>query len=233
MLIRLVESSSPNPYMATIVKGSIPADEFALRESLSSLPDVEFEVEQIVESGEDAVMPLLWVRGADPDVIEEAFETDSSVKDPSLLMDVGGDRLYRMEWIDRVQLVFQILTDSQATVTDAYGENDTWYLRVLYPTRDSLSKTVDYAESNGLTFDVEVIRELEGEPAGRYGLTEDQYEALTEAATRGFYSIPRDVNLNELSEELDISHQALSERMRRGTLALIEDTLLVGPQSKE
>lgn len=45
--------------MATIVTGSLPADEFALHESLSKLPAVEFEVEQIVKSGEDAVMPLL------------------------------------------------------------------------------------------------------------------------------------------------------------------------------
>lgn len=219
--------------MATIVKGSLPAEEFALCESLSTLSDVEFEVEQIVESGENAVMPLLWVRGADSEEITEALETDPSVRNPSLLVDVDGEQLYRMEWVGQVQLVLQMLTNSQATVTDAYGMGDTWYLRVLYPDRDSLSATIDYCTENGLAFDVESIRELEGEPAGRFGLSEGQYEALTEATKRGFYEIPRGITLKELAEELDTSHQALSERLRRGTQSLIEDTLLIGPQSEE
>ncbi len=219
--------------MATIVKGSLPAEEFALCESLSALSDVEFEVEQIVESGADAVMPLLWVRGADTEEITEALETDPSVRNPSLLVDVDGEQLYRMEWVGQVQLVLQMLTNSQATVTDAYGVGDTWYLRVLYPDRDSLSATIDYCTENGLAFDVESIRELEGEPAGRYGLSEGQYEALTEAAERGFYEIPRGITLKELAEELDTSHQALSERLRRGTQSLVEDTLLIGPRSEE
>jgi predicted DNA binding protein len=219
--------------MATIVKGALPAEEFALRESLSALPDVEFEVEQIVESGADAVMPLLWVREADPAAISEALEADSSVSDPSLLVNVDGEQLYRMEWIEQVDVVLQMLTSSQATVTDAYGVGETWYLRVLYPDRASLSETIDYCTDNGLTFDIETIRELEGKPAGRYGLSASQYEALTEAAEQGYYEVPRAITLDELADELDTSHQALSERLRRGTLSLMEDTLLIGPQSEK
>jgi predicted DNA binding protein len=219
--------------MATIVKGSLSADNFALRESLSSLPDVEFEVEQIVESGKEAVMPLLWVRGAEAEAIEEAFANDPSVSDPSLLIDLDEQQLYRMEWVEQVGVVLQMLTNAEATVTDAYGVGETWYLRVLYPTRDSLSTTVEYCESNGVSFDVERIRELEGEPAGRFGLSEGQYDALTAAATQGYYDVPRDADLQDVAEDLGVSHQALSERIRRGTLALIEDTLLLGPQSDE
>lgn len=219
--------------MATIVNGSLPADEFALRKSLSMLPNVEFEVEQIVESGEDAVMPLLWVREADSEAVSEAFETDPSIRNPSLLIDLDDALLYRMEWMKQVDVVLQMLTNSQATVTDAYGTSEMWYLRVLYPDRDSLSATVDYCTDNGLNFDIRTIRELEGEPVGRYGLTKGQYEAVTEAAKRGFYDVPRDITLIELADELDTSHQALSEQLRRGTQALIEDTLLIGPQSDE
>jgi predicted DNA binding protein len=219
--------------MATIVRGSLSADDFALRESLSSLPAVEFEVEQIVESGEEAVMPLLWVRGADTEAIEEAFASDPSVSNPSLLIDLDEQHLYRMEWVTQVQVVLQMLTNAQATITDAYGTGETWYLRVLYPTRDSLSSTIEYCESNGVAFDVERIRELEGEPAGRYGLSEGQYAALTAAATQGYYDVPREADLQAVAAELGVSHQALSERIRRGTLALIEDTLLLGPQSDD
>ena len=52
---------------ACVVRGKIPAEEFALYEALRSLPDVEFEIERVVQSGDDAVMPLVWVRGAEAD----------------------------------------------------------------------------------------------------------------------------------------------------------------------
>jgi predicted DNA binding protein len=121
-----------------------------------------------------------------------------------------------------------MLTTAQATITDAYGAGGTWYLRVLYPTRESLSSTVEYYETNGVAFEVERIRELDGEPAGRYGLSEGQYNALTAAATQGYYDIPRDADLQAV-----VPHQALSERLRRGMLALIGDTLLLGPHGDE
>ncbi|MGM0590036.1 MAG: helix-turn-helix domain-containing protein [Halobacteriota archaeon] len=91
-----------------------------------------------------------------------------------------------------------------------------------------LSSTHDFCEDHGLAFDIESIRELDGEPAGRYGLTSDQYDALVTAFERGFFQVPREVTLEDLAGELDISHQALSERLRRGTDALVEDTLVIG-----
>ncbi|MFC7157751.1 helix-turn-helix domain-containing protein [Halomarina halobia] len=84
-----------------------------------------------------------------------------------------------------------------------------------------------------MSFDIDAIRELDGEPVGRYGLTEEQYEALTEAAKQGYFEVPRDIQLGKLADELSISHQALSERIRRAMLALVGDTLLIGPESDE
>lgn len=213
---------------ACIVRGEIPADEFALYEALSSLPDVEFEVERIVQSGDEAAMPLMWIRNAPTDAVEEAFGRDPSVEELELLSEFDDEQLYRMQWVSEVEMVLQMLTNSEATITDAYGTDGRWYLRVLYPDRDSLSKTVRFAEDNGLTFEVRAIRQLEGEPAGRYGLTEAQFEALETALEAGYYEVPRRTDQSDLADRLEISHQALSERLRRATGALVEDALLVG-----
>ena len=213
---------------ACIVRGEIPAEEFALYEALSSLSDVEFEVERIVQSGDEAAMPLMWIRNAPLAAVEEAVERDPSIEDLELLSEFDDEQLYRMQWVSEVEMVLQMLTNSQATITDAYGTDGRWYLRVLYPDRDSLSKTIQFAEDNGLTFDIKAIRQLDGQPAGRYGLTEAQFEALETALEAGYYEVPRETDQSDLAEELDISHQALSERLRRATGALIEDTLLVG-----
>ena len=213
---------------ACVIRGSIPAEEFALYEALSSLPDVEFEVERIVETGDEAAMPLVWVRGVDHEAIADAFGNDPSVEDIELLSAFDDEQFYRMEWVTDIDLVLQMLTNSEATITDAYGTDGRWHLRVLYPDRDSLAKTTDYRDEAGLTFDITAIREMEGEPAGRYGLTKEQFEALEAALEAGYYEVPRDVDQNELADQLGISHQALSERLRRATGALVEDALLVG-----
>jgi hypothetical protein len=214
--------------MPTIVSGTVPADEFALDHSLATLPELLFEVERIVSSGDAALMPLLWVRGADRDRVEETLAADPTVDNVTVLGDFDDEWLFRMDWIDHVDLIVQMLVNSEATVLDAVGHENRWKLRVLYPERSLFSKTHEFCEDHGLTFDVESIRDLDGEPAGRYGLTTDQYEVLSTAASRGYFEVPRAVTLQELAEEFDVSHQAVSERLRRATNALVHDTLFVG-----
>jgi len=214
--------------VATIIRGTVPATEFALAHTLETVPAAEFECERIVKSGEQSIMPLLWVRGTDPETIEDALAADPSVDEVTRLSTFDDEYLYEMEWIDHVRLLLHMLTNGEATILDAYGRDGRWELRVLYPNRDHFSTTHEFAEDHGMTFDVESIRKMDGEPAGRFGLTDDQYEALVAAADAGYYEVPREVTLEELADELDVSHQALSEQLRRGTGALLEDTLLVG-----
>ncbi|WP_423999105.1 helix-turn-helix domain-containing protein [Haloarcula salina] len=217
--------------MATIVTGTIPAEEFALVHTLEKEPDTRFECERIIKSGEDAVMPLLWARNVDRLALEDAFDGDSTVDRVRLLADFDDEYLYRMDWVDHVQLLVGMLTNGEATILDAYGKREEWCLRVMFPTRDKFSETHDFCAEHGLTFDIDSIRELDGQPAGRFGLTEGQYDALVLAAREGYYSVPQERTLEDLSDELGITHQALSERLHRGTEALVEDTLLVGTDS--
>jgi hypothetical protein len=214
--------------MATIVRGSVPASEFALHYSIESVPGLEVEVERIVSTGAQSVMPLLWVRGADSERVTEAFGEDPTIDGAELLAAFDEESLYRMEWTDHVELLLEMITNHHATVLDAYGGGDRWGLRVMYPKRDDLSETHDFCNAHGLSFDVESVREMEGEPAGRYGLTTEQFESLTTAAAEGYFEVPRRVTLEELAEMQGVSHQALSEQLRRATDALVENALMVG-----
>jgi predicted DNA binding protein len=72
------------------------------------------------------------------------------------------------------------------------------------------------------------VYEVDSAERVRFGLTEEQQEALVESYEHGYYEVPRDLDASALAERLDISHQALSERLRRATGALVEDALLVG-----
>lgn len=214
--------------MAIIIRGTVPAEEFALSHTLEQLPHVEIECERIVQSGERSILPLLWVRSADGDDVETALRADPTVDAVNCLSTFDEETLYQMQWVDHVRLLLHMITNGEATILDAHGRDGTWQLRALYPNREYFAKTHEFVAEHGLSFDVESIREMDGGPAGRFGLTDDQYDALVEAARRGYYDVPRSVTLEELSDELSVSHQALSEQLRRGTGSLMEDTLLIG-----
>jgi hypothetical protein len=216
--------------MVTIVRGRIPSEEFVLRSALSEAPEFQFEVERIVETGDDSVMPLVWARGPERDVGREALNNDPTVEAMELLADLGDEWLYRMDWVDHVELLLQMITHSKASILGAHGSGDFWSLRIMFPVHEELSNTLDFCKDHGINFEVESIRELDEEPAGRFGLTSEQFDALTNAAEAGLFKVPRQTTIKELAEKQDISHQALSERIRRATDVLVEETLLIGSQ---
>lgn len=93
--------------------------------------------------------------------------------------------------------------------------------RIFFPDRDAFSRTYDYCEAEGLTIDVESVTEMNTEEVGEYGLTEAQYEALVTAYQMGYFRVPREITIDELG----ISAQSVSERLRRGHQKLVGGAL--------
>ncbi|EFW91529.1 DNA binding domain-containing protein [Haladaptatus paucihalophilus DX253] len=217
--------------MSTIAVVRVPASEFALEATLERVPGVSFEVERVVAPESERVMPYIWAT-ADPDqfdALQAALEDDPTTEDVELLVDLDDEWLFRMTWIGKTQFVIHVLVDESGTIIDATGTDDEWQLRILFPSRDALGATYEYCEEHGIPLTIEQIYQLDQSPMrGKYGLTEEQYETLITALERGYYDIPRDISGTELAAELGISHQALSERLRRAYGNLLSNALVVG-----
>ena len=218
--------------MPTIVVADIPVEEFALRESLQAVPNLAVESQRVVEKDEDLVMPLMWVRGANGETVQTTLADDSSVSSASRIASYENESLYKMEWKRDVELAVQMITEDEATILDLYGTSDGWRLRSMFPDRDTLARTVEFCENHGLRFDIRRVREMNVVPSGRWGLTDEQYEALRVAWDAGYFGVPREADLGDIANRLDISHQALSERLRRGHTNLIKETIGVGAPEK-
>jgi predicted DNA binding protein len=67
----------------------------------------------------------------------------------------------------------------------------------------------------------------------RFGLSQEQREALVLALRRGYFETPSEVGLDELAEELDITRQALSNRIRRGNRNVLRKVLLTSANDFE
>ncbi|MFP4695916.1 helix-turn-helix domain-containing protein [Thiohalospira sp.] len=64
-------------------------------------------------------------------------------------------------------------------------------------------------------------------PGGhRFGLSQEQREALLLGLRRGYFDTPSDATLAEIADELGISQQATSDRIRRGTKRVLAEALL-------
>jgi predicted DNA binding protein len=101
---------------------------------------------------------------------------------------------------------------------------------MFFPDDDFVS-TSEICEEYGIDISIERADELRGAPEyGCFGLTERQYETVVSAYEHGYYDVPRKINQEELAEYFGISHQALSERLRRGHRNLIANTLFDAPE---
>lgn len=215
--------------VATVAEIEIPANEFALSHSLSMLTGLKCEVERVVAHDGDGIVPFVWISGVkNRDTVESTLADDPSTTEVELLSDLDDEWLYQMEWVSQIKMLVQVLVEEKGTIMAAAGNEQNWNLRAIFPNRDSLSRTYEYCEENGLTFDLLNIYHLEDGRKGRFGLTEEQQTTLTVAHERGYYQVPRGATAEDLAEELEISHQAVSERLRRGHGSLVENTLILG-----
>ena len=222
-----------SPRMASIAEFTLPAEEFALRETFERRPDLVCEVERVVAHDTTHIIPFIWVSGGELDGLTQVLDEDPSVNDIELLSETDDERLYRLSWAEEARVVGHMVTECETTVHQAVAADGQWTLRVLFPDRSAISDVDKFANEHGLSLDLRQLYEVDSAERARFGLTEAQQEALTESYEHGYYEVPRDVDLGVLAETLDISHQALSERLRRATGSLIENTLLVDETDDE
>ncbi|SFR47241.1 GAF and HTH_10 associated domain-containing protein [Halogeometricum rufum] len=215
--------------MTSIATLRADATEFLLDEAFRAVPTLAVEVPPVVAHGPDDPFPFLAVTGADPDTVLSAFADDDSVREATCLSRIDDGGLFRVEWAETVELLLGSVVRTDATVLSVRGTEGTWRLRLLAPDRDCLDVTFDFLADHGVEVELDGIRRLDADDASRsFGLSEAQYAALITGLDRGFYDVPRDTDCSELAAELGITHQALSERLRRAHGTLVENALASG-----
>lgn len=214
--------------MSVLAELTVPASEFVLADTLRSVPDMRIEIKRVVADTEH-VTPYFWASGEDLDAFEEALRDDDTVEDILTLEDQGGEeRFYRVTWQTEVESLMSAISDAKATILEAVSDDGKfWELKVLFPDRDALSDFHDYCVERDFSFQLERVYQPENpQEAGTYDVTDDQREALVAAYDAGYFDVPRDASLTELADELGISRNALSARLRRGHRNLLSNTLV-------
>lgn len=211
--------------MSVIADFTVPAEGLALAETFAASPTMTVEFERLVAYSREFVLPFLWVTGREFEQFERALETDPTVQTATVADDFGETRLYKMHWVGAVVSAVDLILDHEGVILEAEGRGGEWQLKLRFDDRDQLTVFHDHFSEHG-PITLHQIFAPEAPLAGEFNLTEKQRDALVAAFEAGFYDVPRAVTATELAARFDLSQQAYSNRLRRGTAALIETTLV-------
>lgn len=219
--------------VAILVNFGISVEHFELGGFVADYA-IEAELERIVPTG-DRVIPYVWVTGDSEmlDSLTEALTASEKTRSVDVLDKLAIDRssevqcLYRIEWIVGELDVIRGIVDANGAVLEGESTNGHWRLRLRFPDHQNVAAFYRYLTDNAITeFHIESIYELEqrSDRASK-PWTPEQREALSVAADRGYFEVPRDGSLESVGEALGISQQAASERVRRGVRNVVYDAL--------
>ncbi|MFC6717506.1 bacterio-opsin activator domain-containing protein [Natrialbaceae archaeon GCM10025810] len=214
--------------MSIIADFSIKSDDLALNHALTTASQMVVEIEQVVATMEDRIMPYFWVSGDDQEAFADAFREDESVKNITGIDEVDGAKLYRGEWTENVETIVYAYVDLGATILQAIGKAEDWEHRMRFDDQGSLEEFRAYCDEKEISYELNRIKEQEQPMASaQYDLTPTQRETLVTALEEGYYEVPREVTMRELADRMDVSQQTLSNRFRAAYNNLVTSTLTI------
>ncbi|WP_101298294.1 helix-turn-helix domain-containing protein [Halegenticoccus soli] len=211
--------------MATEATFTDPADQFPLGTVFQQLPNVTVTLERIIPA-QDMVVPYFWVRGTIVDGIEKAFSDHPGVVAIRLVDSVEDEYLLRVEWALEYAGILSTLAATEIPLLTATGTKHQWIFEVRGDDRSDIATFQQRCREVDIPVTLTKLHTLTPvETETEAALTDTQQEALVLAYNRGYFNSPREVTMEDLGDELDISQQAVSSRLRRGIKHILGNTL--------
>jgi predicted DNA binding protein len=211
--------------METVVVATIPAKQFVLEETIERVSDVEFEFVRFAIHDSASTMPFLWATTDRPEELDAAIQEDPSVERGQRLSMDDGRGLYSVEWAAPAASLIDRFADTDGSVLDVRGTADQWEFQILFPDRATASETFQAWCDDDIGPSLSRIGNLSSRGGDRRGLSATQHSTIAQAFETDYYDVPRGTTLEELASGFDVSHQAVSERLRRGHSHLVKEML--------
>ncbi|WP_136590753.1 helix-turn-helix domain-containing protein [Salinigranum halophilum] len=208
--------------MSIVAEFTIEAEQFLLGRVLRAGGGMNIEIERVVPASKQ-VMPYVWVSGGDRTAFEEAVRATDEVRELLHLDTIGERSLYRIGWDETVESLIYGMVETNATILEAHGR-DNWLFRIRFNDHESLSAFSEYCQIHDIRLNVRRVHNLTADEVADdpFDLTDEQREAIELALQKGYFEVPRQATLSDLAVDLDVSQQAISERLRRGTQKVMD-----------
>lgn len=214
--------------MGIVTSISVPGDHFELGRSLDRVGDVHVKFERVVPTG-DRMFPYMWVYTDDHTRFCQLLQLDPSVETLRLIHHDDNEGLYDITWAEDTDGFLGCLRETDAIVLQAGGCDTVWEFELRFDSQESVSHFQRTCTENDISISVDrVVTKSVVDPPGEK-LTPAQRETIELALERGYFDVPRKTTMVDLAEELGVSDQAVSARIRRAMKKLSEQLLLPSP----
>ena len=181
-------------------------------------PDTTLRLDGHYVLGSGGIGWRVEVESADFDAFESGLEADETVASHDTLDTEGSSRIYTVELSDagRRASILPLLGESGGEFVGGKRTGDEWTIRLRFSDDAALqafADAVNARENTSIT--VQSIRRDTCDDGTEFGLTPSQQEALDVALEWGYFDVPRRTTLAEIADEVGVSDQAVSERLRR------------------
>jgi len=203
-------------------------DSTVMSTALGYASGMELTVQHIDSSDSIPMRSVFWACGGEFDAFETGLDADDTVADWRVIAENGDERLYRVRYAPDVPdvVVYEAAVDADGVFLKGETGGDGWTIKMLFPSRDAFNEFRAACEDVDLALDVDSIYSKPFSGSGdEIALTDPQRNLLTRAVQVGYFDIPRETTLQELGQQMNISGQAASERLRRGMETLIRETV--------
>lgn len=212
--------------MSVIAEFTVSAEHFRLGETLANHPGLRIRLERVVPLG-SAIVPYIWVSNTDIGDIIDTLRNEPDIESVDTIDQVNGEALLKITWNQGFDGLVESLVAADGILLEASGTDERWLFQIRFPDHDSLATFYRECHDRDIPLELGQVHNpgLPENPIFGFSLTEAQRETLLAALDAGYFDVPRDTNLVELSEMMGVSDTAVSQRLRRGIVSLLTATL--------
>lgn len=199
-----------------------------LAQASSAVPEMQFTGEDIVLENDRPRKFVFTARGTQFDAFERALDDDPTVADHTLLKRLAETAYYIVTYATDATTkgTYHIAVEQDIAYLTIELQDGEYFVRARVPDREALAALREYCRDNDIPFRLARIYQADSSDATAYTLTGPQREALEVAYEHGYFDSPRETTLVAIAEELEVSRQAVADRLRRGHKRLLEATIV-------
>jgi predicted DNA binding protein len=211
--------------MSVFTEFVVPVTAAPLGSLLAGRPGVTVEIDRRVRTDRSGL--YAWVDGIARDDLLAAVRDDEAVETAVVVDELRGRLLVWLDLAGGTTPLFEITTRPGGRLVGAAGTADGWTLYLQFPCQRAVSSFYEACVDGGIAAELRQIHHHEAGLGGGdgHGLSTAQHEAVRIAFETGYFEVPRETTIAELAERLDVSEQAVSERLRRGLHRLLAATV--------
>lgn len=205
--------------MSIVADFSLPRSELLLGDAPNDWSGrVQFE--QFVPA---ASSPLPYVRvSGDAEAFAASARADPGVESVVEVDATPAWTRYRIEWTPIARREIRSLL-GDVVVVEIVGSRE-WTVCLRFSAFDDVTAFREMVAQSDIPLELHRLRE-ESRRGTDAVLTDLQRETLSVALRRGYFEVPRSATLSDLADELGVSKQAVSERLRRALSLLAADAV--------